>query len=127
MITISQTERITSQKKIVSDYLKSVTSHPSAEQVYLAVRKKLPRISRGTVYRILKNLKEKGEAQEVLCKICHYDGDTSPHAHFFCQKCGKIFDVFDTFGLSKIKKLKVGEIKNYQINLYGFCKNCQKK
>ena len=54
-------EKITSQKQIISDYLKNTTSHPSAENVYSEVRKKLPRISMGTVYRILTSLKEKGE------------------------------------------------------------------
>ena len=119
-------ERITSQKKLILDYLKSVKCHPSAEKVYLEVRKKLPRISQGTVYRILKNLKEKGEIQELPCKICYYDGDISSHSHFFCEKCGKVFDIFEKINISKHKKLKAGKINNYLISYYGICKNCQK-
>lgn len=122
--------RITSQNRIILDYLKSVTSHPSAEEIYLAVRKRLPRISMGTVYRNLKKLKEKGEIQEIPCEISHYDGDISSHAHFICQKCNKIFDIFDACrecSILKRKKIKVGEIKNYQIHFYGLCKKCQKK
>ena len=45
MITKKQRERITSQKKIILDYLKEVNTHPSAEDIYLKVRKRLPRIS----------------------------------------------------------------------------------
>ena len=122
-------ERITSQKKLILDYLKSVKCHPSAEKVYLEVRKKLPRISRGTVYRVLNNLKEKGEIQELPCEVSHYDGDISSHAHFICQRCNKIFDIFDICkecDVLRRKKTKVGEIKNYQIHFYGICKNCQK-
>jgi Fe2+ or Zn2+ uptake regulation protein len=133
-------ERTTSQKEIILEHLKSVETHPSAETVYLSVKKKLPRISKGTVYRILKGLKEKGEIQEIPGEISRYDGKTSSHAHFFCEKCQKIFDVFEKYIILKDKKLnpirfalqlsngvKVGKIKNYQIYFYGCCKNCQKK
>lgn len=127
MITKKQRERITSQKKIILDYLKEVNTHPSAEDIYLKVRKKLPRISLGTVYRILKSLREKGEIREIPYEVSHYDGNTSPHAHFICQKCKKIFDVFEKCNILKHKKTKVGKIKNYQIYFYGTCKNCQKR
>lgn len=127
MITKKRTERITSQKEVILNYLKSVTCHPSAEKIYLAVKKKLPRISLGTVYRNLKNLKRKGEIQEIPYGVSHYDGNLSPHAHFICQKCRKIFDVFEKCNILKSKKIKVGKIKNYQIYFYGSCNNCQKK
>ena len=123
-------ERITSQKKLILDYLKSVKCHPSAEKVHLEVRKKLPKISRGTVYRILNNLKEKGEIQEIPCEVSHYDGDISSHAHFICEKCGEIFDIFDVCkecNILRSKKTKVGGIKNYQIHFHGICKNCERK
>lgn len=127
MITKKGTERITSQKEVILNYLKSATSHPSAEEIYLVVKKKLPRISLGTVYRNLKNLKRKGEIQEIPYEVSHYDGNLSPHAHFICQKCRKIFDVFEKCNILKSKKTKVGKIKNYQIYFYGSCNNCQKK
>ena len=124
-------ERLTSQKQIILDYLKSVKTHPSAEKVYLAVKKKLPRISQGTVYRILNNLKEKKGAQIIPVKgIAHFDGDTSSHAHFICAKCHRIFDIFDVCTECKIiksKKTKVGKITSYQIYFYGICKYCSKK
>lgn len=123
-------ERETSQKTIITDYLKSVKTHPSADKVYSEVKKKLPHISKGTVYRILSNLKEKNEIQAILYKgIVFYDGDTSDHAHFICQECQKIFDVFELCkgcGVIKNKKLKAGDIKNYKIYFYGICKCCKK-
>lgn len=129
-------ERITNQKRIILEYLKSVKTHPSAEMVYLAVKKKLPQISLGTVYRVLNNLKEKGEIIEIPYGIRRYDGDTSSHGHFFCEKCGKIFDVFENLVISSPKdrqnlltkiSRKFGRVKNYQVYLYGQCKNCQRK
>lgn len=124
-------ERLTSQKQIILDYLKSVKTHPSTEKVYLAVKKKLPRISRGTVYRILDNFKEKGKAQIIPNKgIAHFDGDTSSHAHFICVKCNRIFDIFDVCkecNIIKRKRTKVGKIISYQIHFHGLCKYCSKK
>ncbi|MGB9598398.1 MAG: Fur family transcriptional regulator [Minisyncoccales bacterium] len=125
----SQEERLTSQKKVIWDYLKNVKSHPTAEDVYLTVKKRLPQISRGTVYRHLKNLKEKGEILEIFSKVSHYDGYVSSHAHFVCQKCDRIFDIFDVCRECKIvkkKRIKLGKIQGYNLNFYGICKNCQK-
>lgn len=123
-------ERLTSQKQIILDYLKDVKTHPTAEQVYSAVRKKLPRISQATIYRILNNIREKGNAQVISVKgVAHFDGDISPHAHFICQKCGRVYDVFnvckDCDVLNK-KRLKVGKINFYKIYFYGICKKCKK-
>ncbi|KKS91656.1 MAG: Ferric uptake regulator, Fur family [Parcubacteria group bacterium GW2011_GWF2_43_11] len=123
-------ERITSQRETILDYLKGVDNHPSAETIYDEVRKKLPRISRGTVYRNLKNLKRKGEIQEISAGIAYFDGDISSHAHFICQKCNKIFDIFDICkecGVLKRKKTKVGKINNYQISFYGYCQKCNNR
>ncbi len=130
MITKKKKERITCQRMIILNYLRSVTTHPSVEEIYLDVKKKLPRVSLGTVYQNLKKLKEKGEIQEIPCEVSHYDGDISSHAHFICQKCNKIFDIFDVCkkcSILKRKKTKVGGIKSYQIHFYGICKNCKRK
>jgi Fe2+ or Zn2+ uptake regulation protein len=125
MIT-NKRERLTNQKRVILEYLKSTKSHPCAKEVYLEVKKKLPQISLGTVYRILNQLKEKGEVREILTEVSHFDGDLTPHSHFVCQKCKKIFDVFEEIPELKNKKLKVGKTKDYQIIFYGICKKCKK-
>ena len=125
MIT-NKKERLTNQKRVILEYLKNTKSHPTVKEIYLEVKKKLPQISLGTVYRILNQLKEKGEVKEILTEVSHFDGDTSFHSHFICEKCKKIFDVFEEIPELKNKKLKVGKIKDYQIIFYGICKNCKK-
>ncbi len=120
--------RITSQQRIIFDYLKGVKSHPYAEIIYEEVKKKLPQISLGTVYRNLNMLKEKGEIQEIKSKLARYDADVSCHSHFICEKCGVIFDVFEKIVEEekiKNKKIKFGEIKNFQLYLYGICNKCK--
>ena len=120
-------ERNTSQKQIIKEYLANVKTHPSAEEIYVAVKKKLPTISKATVYRILKNFKEQGLVQEIVSNVSHFDGDITPHAHFICTRCHKVFDVFESNAQVKYKKnIKAGKIDNYQIYFYGLCNKCQK-
>lgn len=124
-------ERITSQKKIILEYLKNSKIHPSAEDVYTAVKKRLPCISKGTVYRNLKLLKEKGEILELYTKKNkRFDGDIRQHHHFICKKCDRIFDIFKPQLLdinktrNKNRYRDIGEIQEYHIYLKGICKKC---
>jgi Fe2+ or Zn2+ uptake regulation protein len=129
MAVSSKKERMTAQKSFIFGYLKGVSTHPSAEKIYKEVKKKLPNISQGTVYRVLNHFKDKGEILAIDTKDnVHFDADISDHAHFICEKCGNIFDVIDECskcGILKNKKTKVGSINSYKINFYGICKNCK--
>lgn len=124
-------ERQTVHKKFILDYLKKVKTHPSAEVVYRDIKKKIPNISQGTVYRVLNGLKEKGEILEISTKdMSFYDGDISDHAHFICTACNKIFDIFDCCSKCnslKNKKISVGKIKSFRIKFYGVCNYCKPK
>lgn len=120
---------MTAQKSFIFGYLKSVKTHPSAGIVYKEVRKKLPNISQGTVYRVLNNFKEKGQVQVIDAKdTARFDADVSNHAHFICEECGNVFDAMNecvNCGVLKKKKTKVGFINYYKINFYGECKCCR--
>lgn len=121
-------ERMTSQKQIILDYLRSVKTHPVAETIYRGVRNKLPRISKGTVYRNLELFSKNGEILEIPGAVKRFDGDVSMHHHFICEKCGRIFDVFGEIGKINIhnKKIKnIGLPKRMQIYIYGRCKKCK--
>jgi len=128
MTKLLKQERMTAQKSFVFNYLMSVKTHPTAEKVYKEVKKKLPNISQGTVYRVLNNFKDKGKIQAIDTKDnVHFDADISDHAHFICEKCGKVFDVYDECshcGILKNRRTKVGKINKYQIKFYGKCKKC---
>ena len=122
-------ERMTAQKSYVFDYLRGVKTHPSAETVYKEVKKKLPSISQGTVYRVLNNFKEKGKVLAIDTKdTVHFDADISDHAHFICEDCGNVYDVYDECakcGVLKNRKTKVGSISGYRISFYGTCYKCK--
>jgi len=83
------------QRLAVMNYLLTHRTHPTVEEVYQSLITELPTLSRTTVYNTLRLLAEHGAALQLTIdekKVC-YDGDTSPHAHFLCTRCGKVFDV----------------------------------
>lgn len=116
-------KRTTIQKQVILNYLKTTKNHPSAQMIFQEAKKKIPCLSISTVYRILDDLIKSGQIQQLPGEIRRFDGNLCPHAHFFCEKCKKIFDVKFNFSQNK---LKVGKIKKYQIYLYGICQECLK-
>lgn len=86
--------KATSQRFIVLKTLISVASHPTADQLFDEVSDKLPGISRDTVYRTLNSLADCGMLKRLIMPggATHFDGDTAPHHHFLCERCGKIVD-----------------------------------
>ena len=123
-------QRMTSQKQIILDFIKKTTVHPTAEQVFLEIQKKLPHISQATVYRILNTFVKNGIIQNITGKKTHFDGNQKIHQHFICNKCEKIFDIFDNdttdFLEKKQKNIKNGKIKNFELTFYGICNKCNK-
>lgn len=119
-------ERETRQKKIVKKYLCSVQCHPSADKIYKNVKKKLPKISKATVYRILRNLSEKGEIQEIPTTKARWDYNAKPHPHFFCTKCNKMIDLDEPINIPQKRNLKAGKVENYRIVFCGTCNKCLK-
>ncbi|MDX9913462.1 MAG: transcriptional repressor, partial [Candidatus Moranbacteria bacterium] len=114
--------------QIILDYLQNTKSHPCAEEVFQAVKKKLPRISLGTVYRNLDNFVQKDTIKEISGETKRFDADLSQHHHFVCKKCQHVFDL-DNFNpnLKKIEKKtqSIGLCHSYQIFVYGICKKCK--
>ena len=130
MIINKKMEKRTTQKQIILDYLQEVKTHPTAEEVYRSVKKKLPRISLATIYRNLELFSRKRLVQKIQGEIKRFDGDISDHQHFVCNDCNKVFDIFEKFSnIEKISKevSKIGSVNNTQFYLYGSCKKCQKK
>lgn len=118
------------QREAILNELKGRCDHPTAKQVYEGVRKSMPNISLGTVYRNLSALVENGEIISVSVGdgFEHFDGDRSFHLHQHCRLCGAITDV----------KVKADEIEalsrsggflpdNSVCVVFGICKNCRKQ
>lgn len=86
--------RNTRQRQLVLDAALARHDHPSADQIYLDVRRADGRISRGTVYRNLNLLVRNGELMHVkLPGVDRFDYRLEPHYHAICVGCGRVFDV----------------------------------
>ncbi len=132
IIVEKQQFRMTRQRKVILEELRKVTSHPTADQVYEMVRRRLPRISLATVYRNLETLSLAGEVLklEVSGTQRRYDGDTSEHHHARCAMCGSVIDIpADLFPLPKIPEQAVDgfDISGCRVELTGLCWECRAK
>ncbi len=110
--------------------LMNTTSHPTADAIYEDVRKDIPNISLGTVYRNLRQMKERGDIVELdFCgHLSRYDGNNSPHYHFVCERCGEVFDIdgpVDEELNSKIAARTGFLVKSHCLEFRGLCDKCR--
>ena len=85
--------RNTHQRKLVLDAVLASSSHPTADEVYTAVRELDPKVSRGTVYRNLNLLSEEGAILHIKTPGgSRFDKTVEPHAHLSCTSCGRVVD-----------------------------------
>lgn len=121
--------RLTTQRQIILEELGKVTSHPTANEVYDMVRKRLPRIGLGTVYRNLELMADSG----IILKLevggtqKRFDATIDPHYHIRCLSCGKVDDI-EMPVMVDINKT-AADISNYQvfghhIEFSGVCSDC---
>ncbi len=120
--------RVTNQRRRILEVVRRAESHPTAEWVYQKVRRRLPRVSLGTVYRNLKLLAEEGLIRELDNRgFGRYDGNTARHDHFTCQRCGRIFDLearLDPFLRRRIRARTGFVVTHHRIEFYGLCSSC---
>ena len=118
------------QRESIKNFLVTRYDHPTAETVYLNIRKEFPNISLGTVYRNLNLLAEIGEIQKLSPGIGpdRFDGNPAPHYHFICRHCGCVMDL-TVSGLDHINILAGqdfdGEIEWHITYFYGACPYCK--
>src|SRR5215813_4278128 len=76
--------RLTGPRRVVLEVVRTTDSHPTAEWVHGMVRRRLPRVSLGTVYRNLRILVANGLVKETPGPHARFDGNVSDHHHFTC-------------------------------------------
>lgn len=124
--------RLTTQRQIILEELGKVTSHPTANEVYDMVRKRLPRIGLGTVYRNLELLADSG----VILKLevggtqKRFDATVDPHYHIRCSGCGKVDDI--DIPVQEHINMAASQASQYQvlghhIEFSGICHACQER
>ena len=116
------------QRDAILNYLRASHIHPTAEEVYEQVRKEMPNISLGTVYRNLSMLRELGQIRTIAngATAERFDGDLSEHQHLVCDSCGQVFDIhLDESAVHGLEDISYdGQITGYDIVFHGRCRNC---
>ena len=120
--------KLTPQRIAILNYLKGNTLHPSAEDIYMAVKIEFPTMSFATIYNTLEALKNKGNVQELKIDSNkkRYDPDCSRHHHLICTKCKNIVDIFKDFKLHISDDLTEGfDMLGNSIEFFGVCRDCK--
>ena len=121
--------KLTHQRMEVFRELAGTEDHPDAETLYQNVSRRVPAISRDTVYRTLATLEEQGliRKAEILASRGRYDANMDCHQHFVCTECGLVRDFYS----EKLDDLPVprsvktlGRIESAHVQLRGICSTC---
>ena len=116
------------QRMAIMTYLMEHRTHPTVDEIYTALSPSIPTLSKTTVYNTLKLLSEQGAAQTLTIderNTC-YDADTTPHAHFLCKRCGRIYDLKCDINIKKVEDMDMDGHDIQEIHYYykGICKDC---
>lgn len=127
----SEKMRMTKQRRVILEVLRQSNIHPTADVVYEMVRRQLPKISLGTVYRNLEILTALGEIQtlELSGSQKRFDGVAQKHYHIRCVHCGRVDDA-PIAPLNSLEddlyKSTVYTIMGHRLEFIGLCPECSK-
>lgn len=122
--------RPTRQRRAVYTCLMSLNNHPSAEEVFAAVRLVFPGISLATVYKALDSLASAGlilklGGQEASAR---FDGRVDRHHHARCRACGMVHDLEPEPELSRLLEHAYHpafHIEGFRLEFFGLCSRCR--
>jgi Fe2+ or Zn2+ uptake regulation protein len=123
-------QRFTEQRATVYRYLAASETHPTADEVFLAVRRSLPGISLATVYKSLETLVGCGLAVKLTYAddSARYDGRTDPHHHARCVVCESVVDIPGAFPEAELESLRRHAqgftVTGYRLEFSGYCSSC---
>ncbi|MCP4849035.1 MAG: transcriptional repressor [Verrucomicrobiaceae bacterium] len=124
--------RMTPQRREVYEVLMENQDHPTATEVFMRVKERMPAISLATVYNCLDTLSGAGFIIQVNVdrEPSRYCGNLSPHGHFHCEDCGTILDVRLKEGVqaSGTVTLPRGAVaERFEVAVRGHCPECVRK
>lgn len=122
--------RLTKQRQLILDRLRQTRSHPTAIEIYDEVRKDIPNISLGTVYRNLDILSKQGSIRKI--ETCgdqkRFDGTPEDHLHIICSSCGRVQDVESEFDINIDNFINIDSeftITGVRLEILGLCPDCE--
>jgi Fur family transcriptional regulator, peroxide stress response regulator len=123
---------VTHQRHVLYEILKNMHGHPSPEEVYARVKRRIPTISLATVYKNLHLFIESGIFREVSMHhgSLRMETNQKPHHHLVCTACKSISDIeADELGLAEKQGALPGGflVQRYAVDVLGLCPTCQQK
>jgi Fur family ferric uptake transcriptional regulator len=130
MMAETKFQRNTPQRQAILEELQRGASHPTAVELYESVRRRIPRISLGTVYRNLDLLAEMGKIQKLDLGggEARFDGRVDAHYHVRCIRCGRVDDVHGVPSRLLIdgpNEAAGYEILGHRLEFVGVCPECR--
>lgn len=123
----------TLQRQVILEELSKLNTHPTADELYLIIRKRLPKISLGTVYRNLEVLSTSGKILklETSGKQKRFDGCVKRHFHKRCLHCNAVKDV-EIDGINNVetvleKIVKKNDLQDFNLEFSEICPDCKAK
>lgn len=122
--------KATHQRVEILRELAATEEHPDAETLYRKVRRRLPTLSRDTVYRTLGLLEDSGLVVRVHTRgdRARFDANTERHHHFVCETCGRMGD-FTSAAPDRLPippaVARMGRVETVYVELRGVCRTCQ--
>ena len=119
--------KMTPQRLAILEYLDGNTKHPSAEDIYLEIKKIYPMVSFATIYKTIEVLK-KGDLLELTIdpKRRRYDPDTRHHHHLICIDCKEIRDIYAEMTVDIPDSARGSfEMVGNHVEFYGRCPKCK--
>ena len=124
-------KRFSKQRELILSAVMNTNEHPTAEMVYTWLKPENPALSLGTVYRNLNQLVSEGSLIRLPFTVERFDATTTPHAHFLCRVCGKVYDIMDISydpALDEKAQLSSGHVvKQHELFFDGTCVHCTEK
>ena len=109
--------------------MRGVCHHPTAEDVYLGVKRELPRVSLATVYNALELLVRSGLASKLTYgdAAARYDIRTDVHSHARCLGCGRVDDVEATPSPRWLRGIRARNFTatGFRFEILGHCRDCR--
>jgi Fur family peroxide stress response transcriptional regulator len=108
-------------------FLMEHTGHPTAAEIFEAVNRLDPRLSRATTYNNLRDLVEAGLVREVAVegRAARFDAKTIRHHHFICDRCGNVEDV-EWYDVPMPASGSLGKrtLRECELIVRGLCSKC---
>ena len=119
--------RCTPQRYAVMAFLMESKRHPTAAEIFEAVNRVDPRLSRATTYNNLRDLVEAGLVREVAVegRAARFDAKGMRHHHFICDRCGNVEDI-QWYDVPRPASGSLGKriVRECELIFRGICTKC---